>query len=110
MRPLVEVDIGGGKAAALVMREPEPTQLTSEVDDIGISSRTRMGAGLHCVLLGGQTEGVEAECVQHIAACHPEIPGVNIGGDVAQRMTDVQALARRVGKHVLHKHLVPRDC
>src|SRR6185503_14323862 len=33
---------------------------------------------------------------------HSVVAGVDVGGDVAERMPDVQALTRRVGEHVLH--------
>ena len=104
--PLVEVDVGGGEAAPRVVAETQPPELAAEVDDVGLGAGARMRAGLHRVLLGRQAEGVEAQRVQHIAAGHPVVPGVDVGRDVAQRVTDVQALARRVGEHVLDEHLV----
>ena len=104
--PLVEVDVGGGEAAPRVVPEPQPAQLAAEVDDVGLGAGARMRAGLDRVLLGGQPERVEAQRVQHIAAGHPVVAGVDVGGDVAERMPDVQALARRVREHVLHEHLV----
>ena len=88
------------------MAESEPTQLATEVGDVGIGAGARMGAGLHRVLLGRQAEGVESQGVQHVTSGHPEIPRVDIGGDVAERVADVQALAGRVGEHVLNEHLV----
>ena len=88
------------------MAETQSAQLTTEVDDVGLGAGARVSAGLHRVLLGGQTERVETQCVQHIATQHPEVAGVDIGGDVAERMADVQTLARGIGEHVLHKHLV----
>ena len=106
LRPLVELDVGGGETAPRVVAQPEPAQLTAEVDDVGLGPDARMGAGLHRVLLGGQAERVEAQRVQHIAARHPEVAGVDVGGDVAERVPDVQPLTRRVGEHVLDEHLV----
>ena len=88
------------------MPEPQPAQLAAEVDDIGLGADARMRAGLNGVLLGWQAERVEAQRVQHIAARHPEVPGVDVGGDIAERVPDVQALARGIREHVLHEHLV----
>ena len=88
------------------MPESEPAQLTAEVDDICVSPGAGVRAGLYGVLLGRQSEGVEAQRVQHIASGHPEVPGIDVGRDVAQWVADVQALAGRVGKHVLDEHLV----
>ena len=68
----------------------------------------RVGAGLHRVLLGGQAEGVEPQGVQHVTAVHPEVAGVDVGGDVAERVPDVQSLTRRIREHVLDEQLVLR--
>ena len=88
------------------MPQPQPAQLAPEVDDVGLGADARVGAGLHGVLLGRQPERVEPQRVQHVAARHPEVAGVHVGGDVAERVPDVQALTRRVREHVLHEHLV----
>ena len=44
--------------------------------------------------------------MQHIAPGHPEVPRVDVGGDVAQRVTDMQSLTGGVREHVLDEHLV----
>ncbi len=88
------------------MAEPQPAELAAEVDDVGLGAGARVRAGLDRVLLGGQPERVEAQRVQHIAARHPVVPGVDVGRDVAQRVPDVQSLARRIREHVLDEHLV----
>ena len=88
------------------MAEPEPAELAAEVDDVGLGAGPRMRPRLHRVLLGGQAERIETQRVQHVAARHPEVAGVDVGGDVAERVPDVQALARRVREHVLDEHLV----
>ena len=61
---------------------------------------------LHRVLLGGEPEGVVAHGVQHVAPVHPHEAGEDVGADVAERVTDVQALAARVREHVEHVELV----
>ena len=104
--PLVELDVGGREASPAVVAETQPAQLAPEVDDVGFGPGARVGAGLHRVLLGGQPEGVEPQRVQHVTAGHPEVAGVDVGGDVAQRVADVQSVAGRIGKHVLHEQLV----
>ena len=52
------------------------------------------------ILLCGQPVGVIAHGVEHIVATQTTIACIDIGSDVAQRVTDVQTGARRVGKHV----------
>jgi hypothetical protein len=106
--PGVEVDVGGGEAAALVVSEAEPAELAPEVDDVGFGAGARMGAGLNRVLLRGQAERVETQGVQNIAAGHPEVARVDVGRDVAQGVSDVQSLARGIREHVLDEHLVRR--
>ena len=55
---------------------------------------------LHGVLLGRQAERVEAQCVQHVRPGHPVVTAVYVGADVAERVSDVQPVRRRVGEHV----------
>jgi hypothetical protein len=49
-----------------------------------------MGSGLDGVQLGRQPECVEAHGVQDVVAPHAQVPGVDVGGDEAQRMPDMQ--------------------
>lgn len=53
-----------------------------------------MGTGLHRVLLGGQPERVEPQGVQHVGTAHPVKARIDVGRDVSERMSDVQAVAR----------------
>ena len=102
LRPAVELDVGGRDAAARVVRQPQPTQLAADGHDVGLGRDPRMLPGLHGVLLGGQAERVVAQRVQDVVAGHPLEAAVDVGRDVAQRVTDVQADARRIGEHVEH--------
>jgi hypothetical protein len=82
--------------------QPEAAQLPAhEVDVLG-AGHGRVPARLDGVLLGRQAEGVEAERVQHQPALHAHEAGVDVGGDVAERVPDMQAGARGVGEHVEH--------
>ena len=63
----------------------------------------RVRAGLHRVLLGGETERVVAHRVQHVEAVHALEARVHVGGDEAERMADVQPDAARVREHVEHE-------
>lgn len=74
------------------MAQTQSPQLPAEVLDVGFGADARVGAGLHRILLGGQPERVESQRVQHVVAGHPEVAGVDVGGDVTQRMADVQAV------------------
>jgi hypothetical protein len=46
--------------------------------------------------------------VHDARAAHPLEAGHDVGGRVALRMADVQAVATRIGKHVEHVPLWPR--
>ena len=59
-----------------------------------------MLAGLDRILLGRQAEGVIAHGVQHVLALHTMVAADHIGGKVAQRVTHMQTLARRIREHV----------
>ena len=73
--PAHERGIGGGHAAALVVTEAEPPQLRPVARDVLVGGDGRVGAGADGVLLGGQSEGVEADRVQHVVAGHPQDNG-----------------------------------
>ena len=107
--PAVELAVGGGDGAALIVAESQAAQLALHVLDIRHGGGARVGAGLDGVLLGGQAEGVVAEGVEHVLAGHALEAGVDIGGDIAQRVADVQPGAGGVGEHVLHEDAVFRQ-
>ena len=90
-----------------VVGEAEAPQLAPHGGDVGLGRDPRVLARLHGVLLGGQTEGVVAHGVQHVVARHPQVAGVDVGADVAERVADVQPHAGRIGEHVEHVALGP---
>ena len=59
-----------------------------------------MVAGIHGVLLSGQTEGVVAHGVQHIEALHALHAGHDIGSGITLRMACVQTHAGGVREHI----------
>ena len=72
------------------------------IGDVLFGGDARMLAGLHGVLLGRQAEGVVAHRVKDIESLEPLVARVDVRGDVAQRMADMQACPRGVGEHVEH--------
>ena len=104
--PAVEVGVGGRHAAARVVGEPEPAELAAIGGDVVVGRGRRVLAGLDGELLGGQPERVEAHRVQHVVAGHPLEAGEHVGADEAERVSDVQAGARRVREHVEHEQLL----
>jgi hypothetical protein len=94
------VRVGGGDFARPIVAETEGTNLPGEVRDVGLGGFARVLAGPHRVLLGGQTEGIPTHRMKDIESKRAAISGQDVRGGVALGMADVQAGARRVGKHV----------
>ncbi len=107
LRPAVVADVGRGDAAPRVVGQAEAAQLAAVRGDVLLGVDARVHAGLDGVLLGRQPERVEAHRVQHVVAGHALVAGVDVGGDVAERVADVQTGARRVREHVEDEELVP---
>ncbi len=106
LRPAVELDVGGGDGAAVVVAQAQLAQLRLVALDVVLGGLARVRARLHGVLLGGQAERVETHRVQHVAPGHPQVAAQHVGADEAQRVPDVQPGAGRVGEHVQQVDLV----
>jgi len=65
-------------------------------------------AGALGAALGGQPEAVPAHHAQHVEPHHPLGARDHVGRGVALGVADVQAIPRRIGKHVEHVVLGPR--
>ena len=85
------------------MPETERAQLALHVRDVLLGRGTRVRPRLHRVLLGGEPERVVAHRVQHVEAVHALEARVHVGGDVAERVADVQPDTTRVREHVEHE-------
>ena len=106
--PAVVVGVDRRDGAAVVVAQAQAAQLARHDDDVVLGGLARVLAGLHGVLLGRQAERVVAQAVQHVLAEHPVEAREDVGGDVAQRVADVQAGAARVGEHVEHEEVPAR--
>ena len=67
-----------------------------------------MLSSLDGILLSRQTIGIVSHGVQHVEALLTLIAGIDITGDIAQRMTYVQASSTRIREHVQHVELLLR--
>ena len=88
------------------MAQAQAPQLALHVLNVGFGGGTRVCAGLYRVLFGGQAECVVAEGVENIVAQHAVVAGEHVGGDVPQRVADVQAGTGRVREHVLDEEFI----
>ena len=100
LRPADVAGIGRCQHAIPVVTEAEHLQLPREGGDVPLRALPRRRAGADGVLFGGQAEGIEAHRVHHARAAHPLEPRHDVGGRVALRVADVQAVAAGIGKHV----------
>ena len=103
LSPFIKRFIGGAHAAARVVAEAKSSKLTTHVCDVRLGVDSWMNARDDGVLLGWQTKTVVAKCVQHVQPRHALVAGKNVGSDVTQWVTYVQAGARWVRKHVEHE-------
>ena len=102
LRPLVVPRIAGAHFAIPVERKADLVELLAVTGDVVIGGDGRMLSRLDGILLGRQPEGVVTHRMQHVEAALALVTGEDVRGDVSQRMADVQAGARRIGKHVEH--------
>ena len=88
------------------MAHAHAVQLATHVGNVGLSGNARVLAGLHGVLLGGQTKGVITHGVKHVLALHTVETSHHVSGQVTQGVTHVQTLTRGVGEHVQEEELL----
>ena len=102
LRPLVVVGVAGLERAVPIERETDFVELLAIAVDVLLRRDGGVLTGLDGVLLGRQAESVVAHRVQHVEALLPFVTGINIRGDITQRMPHMQTRARRVREHVQH--------
>ena len=108
LRPVVIRRLAGAHLATPVEREANLIQLFAIAIDVVHRRHLRVLTRLDGVLLGRQTVGVVTHRVEHIEATEAFVAGVDVGGNVAQRMPNVQPCTGRVREHV--EHIVFRAC
>jgi hypothetical protein len=104
--PSVETFVGGAHASACIVSQSKSSQLASHIGDVRLGVLSRVHTGGDGMLLGGQSERVVAECVQHVEAVHSLEAAEHVGTDVAEWVSHVQTCARRIGEHVEDEELV----
>ena len=102
LRPPDVFGVGCGQFAAPVVAEAEHLELPPEGVNIPLGAFAGRRAGANCMLLRRQAEGIKPHWVHHTGALHPLKPRHDIGGSVALRMANMQAVAAGVGEHVEH--------
>ena len=108
LRPTDVLGICRRQHAVPVVAEAEHLQLSGERRDVLLGALPRRRAGADRMLLGGEAEGVEAHRMHHARAPHPFEPRHDVGGGVALRVADMQAVAAWVREHVEDVSLAAR--
>ena len=107
LRPAVVVGVAGLHLAAPVKAQTEAVQLLAVALDVDLGRDGGVLAGLNGVLFRGEAEGVKAHRVQHVKSLVTLKTADDVAGNVAERVADVKARTRRVGKHVEHVKRIP---
>ncbi len=100
LRPFVVLRLAGPHLAAPVETEAYFVQLLAVAVDILLRGDGRMLTRLDSILLGRQAVGIVSHGMQHVEALQPLVAGVDVAGDIAQRMTHMQSRSRWIGEHV----------
>ena len=100
LRPFVIFGVAGAHLAAPVKGKTYFIELFAVTGNIFLGGLGRMLARLYGILLCGQPKGIVTHRVQHVIALVALVAGVDITGNVAQRMPHMQARAGGIGKHV----------
>ena len=108
LRPLVVLRIARAHLAVPVEREADLVELLAVAGDVALGRHGRVLSRLDGVLLGRKTERVVTHRVQDVESLEAFVARIDVQGDVAQRMPDVQARSRRIGKHVEDVEFGPR--
>ena len=103
LRPAVVVGVDRPDRTPVIVTHAQALELARHDDDVVLGRLAGVLTGLDGILLGRQAEGVVAQAVEDVLAEHSVVAAEDVGGDVAERVTDVQALAARVGEHVEHE-------
>ena len=102
LRPFVIIRLASANFPRPVEAKSDFIQLFAITLDILFGSNCRMLSGLNGVLFGRQAVGVISHGMQYVESFQAFVSGINVGSDVTQRMSDMQAGSRRIGKHVQH--------
>ena len=106
LRPVVVAGSTGAHLPAPVEAETNLVQLTAIAVDVLEGGLLRMLARLDGILLGRQSVGIVAHGVEHVEALLALVTGIDIAGNIAQRMAHMQACPTRVREHVEHVKLL----
>ena len=100
--PLVVGGVAGADFPGPIEAKSELFQLVAVPGDVLLGGDGGVLAGLDGVLLRRKAKAVVPHRVKDVEALVALVPGVDVGGDVSERVPHVQARTGRVGEHVQH--------
>ncbi len=98
--PAVEIGIACAYLTLPVETEADFVELVAVACDVLRRSHLGVLSGLDGILLGGQAESVVAHGMEYVEAVEALVAGEYVGGDVAQRVSDMQTGSRGIREHV----------
>ncbi len=102
LSPMVILRVAGAHLAVPVEGETNLVELLAVAVDVGNGSDLWVLTSLDGILLCWQTIGVISHGVQHVISVESLVAGIDVAGDIAQRMAHVQTSSRWIGEHVEH--------
>ena len=100
LRPAVVIRAARAHLPAPIVAETQQVQLAAVAGDVAFGRDGGVLAGLDGILLRGQAEAVIALGVQDIEPALALVPRDDVRGDVAERVSDMEAGSTRVREHV----------
>ena len=102
LRPFIVFGFAGAYLTVPVEAEPDFVELFAITVDVLFGGDGGVLSRLYGILFGGQPVGVVAHGVQHVESFESFEAGVNIRGDIPERVAYMQTGSRGVGKHIQH--------
>ena len=100
LRPLIVNGVAGAHLTVPVEAEAYLVELLTVAVDILHRRHLGVLARLYGILLGGQAIGIVAHRVEHVIALQTLEAGVDVAGDISQRMAHMEARTAGVREHV----------
>ena len=106
MGPLVVIRRTGAHLAVPIERESYLVELLTIVVDICHCRNLRMLACLDSILLCRQSISVITHRVKHVVSTQTLVAGIDVAGDITERMANMQSRSRGIREHIEYVELL----
>ena len=104
--PMIVFGVAGAYLAVPIERETDLVQLLTVAGNILHGGDGGVLPRLYSILLGRESVGIVTHGVEYVVALRALVAGIDVRGDVAQRMAHMEARPRGVREHVEHIKLL----